>query len=78
MALYLSIGSLKPALCWSRYRDAIPVPTSPLAYDITTAPSGPVINTFRRLFYYILLWVNQWKVICYLVVIEWYTIISVF
>ena len=26
-----------------RYRDANSVPTSPLADDITTAPSGPVI-----------------------------------
>ena len=27
---------------WSRYQDANPVPTSPLADDIPTAPSGPV------------------------------------
>ena len=32
---------------WSRYRDANPVPTSPLADDITTAPSGPVISVTR-------------------------------
>ena len=42
MALHLPIGLLKPALGWSRYRDANPVPTSPLADDITTAPSVPV------------------------------------
>ena len=33
MALHLPIGPLKPALDWSRYRDAIPVPTSPLPDD---------------------------------------------
>ena len=38
MALHLPIGRLKPTLCWSRYRDAISVPTSPLA----DAPSGLV------------------------------------
>ena len=27
---------------WSRYRDANPVPTSPLTDDLATAPSGPV------------------------------------
>ena len=37
------IGLLKPALDWSLYRDANPVPTSPLADDITTAPSGSVL-----------------------------------
>ena len=43
MALHLPIGPLKqPAQGWSRYRDANPVPTSPLADDIATAPSGPV------------------------------------
>ena len=41
MTLHLPIGP-KPALGWSRYRDANPVPTSPLSDDITTAPSGPV------------------------------------
>ena len=30
------------AMGWSRYRDVNPVPTSPLADDITTASSGPV------------------------------------
>ena len=35
MALHLPIG-------WSRYRDANPEHTSPLADDIATAPSGPV------------------------------------
>ena len=43
MALHLPIESLKkPPLSWSRYRDENPVPTSPLADDVTTAPSGPV------------------------------------
>ena len=32
----------KQALCWSRYRDANPVPTSPLADDLATEQSGPV------------------------------------
>ena len=27
---------------WSRYQDVNPVPTSPLADDLTTAPLGPV------------------------------------
>ena len=30
-------------MCWSRYRDANPAPTTPLADDIATAPSGPVL-----------------------------------
>ena len=47
MAIHLTIGAVKPALDWSRYRDANPVPTSPLA----TAPSGPVRKTVgSRLF----------------------------
>ena len=33
-----------PAMGWSRYRDANPVPTSPLADDITTAPSGDQVK----------------------------------
>ena len=41
MAIHLDIGSLKTLLGWSWYRDANPVSTSPLADDITTAPSGP-------------------------------------
>ena len=36
MALHLPIGPLKPALDWSWYRDANPVPTSPLADDRAT------------------------------------------
>ena len=45
MTDHQSIGERrKPALGWSRYRDANPVPTSPLADEITTAPSGPVIS----------------------------------
>ena len=42
MDLHLPIGPLKPALGWSRYRDASTVPTSPLVDDIVTALSGPV------------------------------------
>ena len=37
MALHLPTGPLK-----TRYRDANPVPSSPLADDLATAPSGPV------------------------------------
>ena len=33
---------LKPALGWSQYQDVNPVPTNPLADDLTTAPSGPL------------------------------------
>ena len=42
-------------LGWSRYQDANPVPTSPLADDITTAPSGlvnddcKVVNSYLTL-----------------------------
>ena len=43
MALHLTIGSLKTRPGWIRYPEANPVPTSPLADDIATAPSGPVI-----------------------------------
>ena len=42
MALHIPTGPLKPSLGWSRYRDANPVPTSPLVDGIVTAPSGPV------------------------------------
>ena len=42
MALHLPIEPLKPALGWSR--DTNPVPTSPLADDLATAPSGPVLR----------------------------------
>ena len=42
MALHLPIGRLKTALGWNPYRDANPVPTSPIADDIATVPSGPV------------------------------------
>ena len=42
MTLHLPIGHLKTALGWSRYRDANPVPTIPLADDITNAPLGLV------------------------------------
>ena len=34
MALCLPIGPSKNVLGWSRYRDANPVPTNPLADDI--------------------------------------------
>ena len=40
MVLHLRIGPLKPTLGWSRYRDTNPIPTNPLAVDITTTPSG--------------------------------------
>ena len=36
VALLLPTGLLKPALGWSRYRDANPVPTTPLADNLTT------------------------------------------
>ena len=38
----------KSALGWSRYRDANPVPKSPLADDIAIMPSGPVRNTLKE------------------------------
>ena len=47
VALYLPIEHLKnqqPALGWSRYWDANPVPIKPLADDLTTAPSWPVFS----------------------------------
>ena len=46
MAIHLPIGPLKS---WSLHRDANPVPTSPLADDVTTAPSGPVPKDSPRL-----------------------------
>ena len=43
MALHVPIGPLKKtALGWSRYRYANPLPTSPVADDIGTAPLEPV------------------------------------
>ena len=42
---FLPIGSLKPHLGWSRYRDANPVPTSPLVDDMANALSGLVYHT---------------------------------
>ena len=38
---FLPIGPLK--LGWSQYRDSNAVPTSPLADELATAPSGPVL-----------------------------------
>ena len=38
-------------LCWRRYWDANPVPTSPLANDITTAPSGHAATHMGHFFY---------------------------
>ena len=39
----------------SRYRDAIPIPTSPLADDVATASSGPMVTNvfsgFNKLSY---------------------------
>ena len=35
----------------NRYRDANPVPTSPLADDLDTAPSGPVMIFSSKLQY---------------------------
>ena len=49
MALHLSIGPLKPALGGSWYRDANPVPTSPLADDLATEPSGPISHLLHML-----------------------------
>ena len=37
------LGLQKPALGWSLYLDANPVPTSPLADNIATTLSGPVV-----------------------------------
>ena len=48
MAIHLPIGPLKT-------RSGLePVPTSPLADDITTAPSGPVIEQLKVSAFYIL------------------------
>ena len=44
MALHLPIGPLKPAVGWSRYQDANPVSTSPLANDLATVPLEPVVQ----------------------------------
>ena len=44
----MALGLKKPALGWSRYRDMNPVPTSPLADDTTTAPSGPVVTVSMK------------------------------
>ena len=45
MALHLPIGPLKnPVMGWSRYRDANPVPISPLPNDLATASSRPVLQ----------------------------------
>ena len=54
VALHLpNVPFKKSALGWSRYRDTNSVPTSPLADDIATAPSGPglVINHERMFIY---------------------------
>ena len=42
VAIHLPIGSLKPRSSLEPVPRCEPVPTSPLADDITTAPSGPV------------------------------------
>ena len=43
MVIHIPIGSLKQhALGWSRYRDANPIPISPFADNLSTAPPGPV------------------------------------
>ena len=42
MALHLPVGPLKTRSGLEPVRDANPVPTSPFADDITTAPSRPV------------------------------------
>ena len=42
VVLYLPIVPLQTRSGWSRYQDANPVPTSPLADDIGTTPSGPL------------------------------------
>ena len=42
MALRLPNGPFKNTLGWSRYRDANPVPTTPLTVDVATAPLGSV------------------------------------
>ena len=53
MGLYLPIGSLKTRPGWRRYRDANPVPTSPLDNDLATVPSGPVLHIEPRWVYVI-------------------------
>ena len=43
---------LKPALGWRRNRDANLVPSSLLADDLATAPSGPVMDHLSVSFIY--------------------------
>ena len=45
VALHLPIGPLNTSSGLERYRDTNPVPTSPLADDITTTSLGPVFST---------------------------------
>ena len=47
--------ALKPALGWNRYLDVNPVPTSPLADDLATAPLGPVSDIIKPVVCIILL-----------------------
>ena len=39
-----------PLVSWSQYQDANPVPTSPLADDLATAPSGQSTSFIMRYF----------------------------
>ena len=52
MALYLPTGPLKTCSELSRYRDANPVPTSPLADDLTLHHRGQlIISKEQNVFY---------------------------
>ena len=56
MALHMPTGLLKNALGWNQYQDANPVPTSPLADCIATAPSGPFTVVFSQKEWDVALW----------------------
>ena len=53
VAIHLPIGPLKTRCGWSQYRDANTVPTNPLADDIATAPSAPVIYVCMHVCMYV-------------------------
>ena len=74
MALRLPNGPFKNTLGWSRYRDANPVPTTPLTADLATAPLGSVNRFTDTPFRYRLpilskyLYLSNtfvWKKLCY-------------
>ena len=60
MALHLLTEPLKKlALGWSRYQDVNPIPTSPLADDIASAPSGLTLYVVSQLYPMMVVVANQ-------------------